>query len=283
MPTYKEALQVHEHYALDNGKEPSGIKILLLYFSQLSNTELYTHLSNNMPTDHYRAFQKAVDDYVIHSKPVQHITGEEVFFGHPFKVNKDVMIPRCETEELAEKSLMFIDEIFPDKTNIELLDIGTGSGCLAITLSLEEPRIQATAVDISQAALSVAKTNSEALSADVTFKQGNLLEPVKGKTFDVIISNPPYIPNDEALESIVKDHEPSLALFGGKDGLDPYRKILKDIKPYLNDPFLIAFEHAYDKAKELRKMIKKELKNVHIVQIKDMQGKDRMTFITKKK
>ncbi len=283
MPTYKEALKVHEHYALDNGKEASGVKILLLHFSKLSNTELYAHLSDDMPKNHYRAFQKAVDDYVIHSKPVQHMTGEEIFYGHAFKVNQDVMIPRCETEELAEKTLMLIDEHFPGKNPIEVLDVGTGSGCLAITLSLEEPRIKATAVDISQAALSVAKYNNDALETNVTFKQGSFLEPVKGQTFDVIVSNPPYIPNDEALESMVKDHEPNLALFGGKDGLDPYRTILKNIKDVLNDQFLIAFEHAYDKAKELKKLIKKELKHVHIMQIKDMQGKDRMTFITNKK
>ncbi len=282
MPTYHEALRINEQYAIDNGKEATAIKILLLHFSHTDSARLLGSMHETMPQKDYEKFLAAVDAYVIHSKPVQHITEEESFLGHKFKVNHTVMIPRCETEELAEKTLELIAQLFTDKTALRVLDIGTGSGCLAIALSLEDKRIHAFGTEISHEALQVAAENSEALGAGVTFKQGNLTEPVQGEKFDIIVSNPPYIPDDEKLEPIVKDYEPHLALFGGTDGLDYYRAILKQIPNLINDRFLIGFEHAYDKAKQLKKLIKKEMRNVKIVQLKDMQGKDRMTFITNK-
>ena len=173
---------------------------------------------------------------------------------------------------------MMYDELFASKP-VKVLDIGTGSGCLAITLALEEKNMTVTATDISEKALKVAKANAEKLNANVEFLLGDLFEPVKGRTFDIIVSNPAYIPDDEIVDAIVKDREPHVALFGGADGLDMYRRFLQEVKPFLSERYLIAFEHAFDKAKELKKLIKQNLPTATIVQKKDLQGKDRMTFI----
>lgn len=282
MVTYKEVLKINEQYALDNNKEPSAIKILLMHFTNFNQTKLVNNLDKAMPKERYQAFLKAVDDYIVKDVPVQHITKEEVFFGHTFEVGPEAMIPRCETEELVAHTLEIIDQHFSNHQDLSLLDIGTGSGCLAITLSLEDSRISATATEISDKALALAKKNNEQLKADVQFVQGDLMQPVNGQKFDIIISNPPYIPNEEYVEPLVKDHEPHIALFGGEDGLDYYRKIIRDIQPKLKAHYLIAFEHAWDKSKTIKKMVKKELKDVQIIQKKDMQGKDRMTFIMNK-
>jgi release factor glutamine methyltransferase len=280
MPTYKDALVINEQYAIDNAKEDSAIKVLLLHFSQMTSSELLLHLDDEMPDVQYRAFLYGVDRYIIHHIPVQHITGREYFFGYEFKVSPDVLIPRFETEELVANTLLLYDDLFNGK-EVDVVDIGTGSGCLAITLDLEETNMHVTATDISDKALLIAKTNNDRLGASVTFLEGDLLEPLSGKRFDIVISNPPYIPNDEYVEDIVKDQEPHLALFGGEDGLDLYRRILQGIDANLNETFLIAFEHAFDKAREIKALIKQHLPGVTIVQKKDMQGKDRMTFAYK--
>ncbi len=281
MPTYRQALQINEVYALDNGKEDTAIKILLLHFSKLNSSDLLLSLDKEMPEDSYQDFLYGVDRYVIKNIPVQHITGTEYFFGYEFNVNGDVLIPRFETEELVANMLLLYDEVF-DGMEVNTVDIGTGSGCLAITLDKEEPNMTVCATDISSEALAVARSNNEKLGANVTFIQGDMLKPLAGKKFDVIVSNPPYIPNEEYVEALVKENEPHVALFGGEDGLDFYRQIITGAKDLLNDKFIVGFEHAYDKAKELKRIIKKNFEDVEIIQKKDLQGKDRMTFIVKR-
>ncbi|QMS85401.1 peptide chain release factor N(5)-glutamine methyltransferase [Candidatus Xianfuyuplasma coldseepsis] len=280
MPSYREILQINEQYAIDNQKESTGIKILLLYFSQMSSTELLLHMDDDMPEEQYQDFLYGVDRYVIRNIPVQHITGEEYFFGYTFEVNEDVLIPRFETEELVANVLLIYDDVFGGQ-DVRVLDIGTGSGCLAITLDLEEPHMSVTATDISDAALAVAKRNNEKLGANVSFYQGDLTLPVQDQIFDIIVSNPPYIPENEYVEDVVVDHEPSIALFGGEDGLYFYRRIIQQVSSITPDKFILAFEHAFNTAKALRKLIQDHFPDATIVQKKDMQGKDRMTFVIK--
>lgn len=281
MPTYKEALDINEQYALDNGMETTGIKILMMHFSKLNNPDLFMKFDEEMPVENYKAFLKGVEEYVVNKRPVQHITGTEYFYGYSFFVNEDVLIPRFETEELVANVLMFYDEYFNDQT-VKVVDIGTGSGCLSVTLDKEESNMIVSASDISEKAIAVAKKNNADLEANVTFKIGDMLEPFYGEKFDILVSNPPYIPAEEHVEALVKDNEPHVALFGGSDGLDFYRIILKNAHKILNDKFMIAFEHAYDKAPELRGIINECFDDVEIIQKKDMQGKDRMTFVIKK-
>ena len=281
MPKFREILNINEQYALDNQKEDSGVKMLLMHFAKMDSSELLLSMDEEMPEKMYQDFLYGVDRYVAKNIPVQHIIGYQDFFGYEFKVNSDVLIPRFETEELLGNLLLIYEEVFESKS-IDVVDIGTGSGCLAITLDLEENNMHVTATDISEKALLVAKQNNKTLRGNVTFLQGDMLEPLKGMKFDMLVSNPPYIPNKEFVEDLVKDNEPSLALFGGEDGLDFYRAIIKDAESILNDKYIIAFEHAFNKAKELKKLIKKHIKDVEIIQKKDLQGKDRMTFIIKR-
>lgn len=281
MPTYRQALQINEVYALDNGKEDTAIKVLLLHFSQLSSSDLLLKFDEEMPEKQYEDLLYAIDKYIIHSIPVQHITGTEYFFGYEFIVNEDVLIPRFETEELVANMLLMYDEVF-DGEKVNIVDIGTGSGCLAVTLDKEEANMTVSATDISSKALAVAKENNAKMGTNVTFLQGDMLQPLKGQKFDIIISNPPYIPNEEFVEALVKEHEPHVALFGGTDGLDFYRQIITGAPELLNDKFIIGFEHAFNKAKEIKKMIRKNFEDVEIIQKKDLQGKDRMTFVVKR-
>jgi release factor glutamine methyltransferase len=281
MPTYREVLAINEQYALDNYKEDSGVKLLLLHFSKLSNADLLLAMDEQIPQEIYDNFLFGVDKYVTQNIPVQHIIGFEYFYGHKFAVSKDVLIPRYETEELVANVLMMYDEIFGGK-DVDVLDLGTGSGCLGVTLDLEEKHMNVTATDISDKALHTAKLNNDNLHAKVTFYQGDWYEPVQGKKYDIIVSNPPYIPNSEYVEDLVVDNEPDIALFGGEDGLDFYRVIISQAKEYVKDTYIIAFEHAYNKAEELKEIILEHLSGVEIIQKKDMQGKDRMTFIIKK-
>lgn len=281
MPTYREVLQINEKYALDNNKEDSGVKLLLLHFSKMSSANLLLSMDQEMPEDIYADFLYGVDRYIASNIPVQHILGYEYFYGHKFIVNSDVLIPRYETEELVANVLMMYDEVFDGK-DVNVLDLGTGSGCLAVTLDVEEPHMHVTATDISDEALETAKKNNQNLKGNVTFVQGDWFEPIEGQKFDIIVSNPPYIPDSEYVEDLVVDNEPTVALFGGEDGLDFYRHIIENAQGHLEDRFIIAFEHAYDKAKELKKIIQKHFTDVDIIQKKDMQGKDRMTFIIKK-
>ena len=281
MPTFREVLKINEQYAIDNLKEDSGVKLLMLHFSKMNSSNLLLSMDEEIPENVYQDFLYGVDKYVAKNIPVQHIIGYEEFYGHKFIVNGNVLIPRFETEELVANVLMYYDEVF-NSEEVNVVDIGTGSGCLAVTLDIEEKNMTVTATDISAEALEVAKLNNEKLKGNVTFIQGDMLKPLQGMKFDILVSNPPYIPNHEYVENLVIDNEPSVALFGGEDGLDFYKEIIKNAESILNDKYIIAFEHAYNKAKHLKKIIKKHIHNVEIIQIKDMQGKDRMTFVNKK-
>ena len=211
-------------------------------------------------------------------EPVQYIVGNVNFYGNVFKVNKNVLIPRFETEELIEKTLKY----FNDKNKaIKIVDLGTGSGCVAITLKKELPNSTIDAVDISIDALEVAKENAKLNNVDINFYHGNMLEPLSNK-YDLIISNPPYIDRNEPIMDIVKNNEPELALYADNAGLYYYEYILKNISDYLNDDYLIAFEIGYKQGQKIVDLCNKYLPNSKISIEKDLSDKDRFAFITPK-
>lgn len=208
--------------------------------------------------------------------PVQYIVGNVDFYGYEFKVNKNVLIPRFETEELVNKTINYIKKYID---NPKIVDLGTGSGCIAITLS-KELDVSVDAVDISDKALEVAQQNNEMNKSKVTFYKGNMLEPLN-KKYNVIISNPPYISRNEEIEDIVKNNEPELALYADNDGLYYYEKILKNASNYLEEKFLIAFEIGYLQGKKIKELALKYLGNVNVYIEKDLSEKDRFVFINK--
>lgn len=207
--------------------------------------------------------------------PVQYIVGNVDFYGYNFIVNENVLIPRFETEELVDRTIKYIRRFF-DKS-VKIVDLGCGSGCIDITLSLELG-ICVDAVDISSAALEVAKENCVRNNASVNYYLGNMLEPLNDK-YDVIISNPPYISYDEEIDDVVKNNEPSIALYADNDGLYFYEEILKKCKYYLNDKFLIAFEIGYTQGERIKEMALKCLGDVSVSIEKDLSGRDRFVFI----
>ncbi|HOO43909.1 MAG TPA: peptide chain release factor N(5)-glutamine methyltransferase [Bacillota bacterium] len=279
MATYRQALDFANKILRRNGKESSAGKLLLLHFSGLEPTELYSRYETEMPEKNYLDFIDGISKHVDENIPVQHIIGYVYFYGYRFIVNDQVLIPRFETEELVANVLMLYDEYFSGQM-VEVVDIGTGSGCLALTLKKEEPEhMQVTATDISESAISTAKENALALDVDVEFIVGDMLKPLTGRRFDILVSNPPYIPQNEEVDSIIYDNEPHVALFGGDDGLKFYRMILSEAHTILKQKSFIAFEHGYDKADQLRTLAKSFFPEANIYTLKDMQSRDRMTFI----
>lgn len=281
MPTYQSILKSNEKLARAHQLESSAIKLLMLHFAQLEATELYLSMDKEMPQDKQIAFEKAVNAYVFEQIPVQYLIGYVYFYGYKFIVDDRVLIPRFETEELVANVLMYYDEVFNGQM-VKLVDVGTGSGCLAIALTKEEVAFETYATDISHDALEVAKQNAINIGAKVNFIQGDMLEPLKGMKFDILVSNPPYIPSMEIVDQIIIKNEPKVALFGGDDGLKFYQIILSQASQILNERSIIAFEHGFDKAFAIREIAKTYFPNAEIFTIQDMQQKDRMTFILNK-
>lgn len=204
--------------------------------------------------------------------PVQYIIGNVDFYGITLKVNEDVLIPRFETEELVSKVIQYSSHF----RNPSIVDIGTGSGAIAITLK-KKLTSSVTATDISKKALNVAKENALENNVSINFKEGNLLEPLTEK-YDIVVSNPPYIAYDEEIMDVVKNNEPHLALYAPNNGIYYYEEILKNIKKYLNDKYLIAFEIGESQGKKIQELSKKYLDNEAIIE-KDLSGRDRFAFI----
>lgn len=209
-------------------------------------------------------------------KPVQYIVGNVDFYGYILDVNENVLIPRRETEELVEEVIKR-SKFF---SNPLIIDVGTGSGAIAITLS-KELNTHIYASDISNSALLVAKKNSINNKANVSFFEGDMLKPYINEKLkvDIIVSNPPYIMEDEEIQSIVKNNEPNLALYAKNNGLEFYDKILKDAKYILKDKFLIAFEIGVTQAEDIKRLALKYLGNVTVEVKKDLSDKNRFIFV----
>ena len=209
---------------------------------------------------------------------VQYIVGNTNFYGYDFKVNRNTLIPRFETELLVEKTYNYIKKYF-NKDNIKILDIGTGSGCIAITLNKLLNSCDITGIDISSEALEVAKENNIINNTNVKFIESDIFSNVSDK-YDVIISNPPYISYDDIeVMDIVKNNEPHLALYAKDNGLYFYDKIIKDSSKYLNDKFIMAFEIGYKQGKDITKIVNKYYKDINMSVEKDYSGRDRFVFI----
>lgn len=193
---------------------------------------------------------QAVLDRRLGHEPLAYIVGEREFYGRMFLTGPGVLIPRQETELLVERTLA----LAPPGASV--LDIGTGSGCIAITLKLERPDLQVTASDISSDALEVASRNAEHLGADVHMLQSNLFDSTGSDRWDWIVSNPPYVAISDPLEPEVKDFEPSQALYGGEDGLDFYRILAKEAGSRLTSDGHIALEIGAGQLPEVSEIFK---------------------------
>ena len=214
-------------------------RLLLQAASGLSHEAVIAEPDHRLTTEQILNFRNFVNRRLAH-EPVSRILGQREFFGRSFQVTKAVLDPRADTEALIELTLELIDDRF-----VEVLDIGTGSGAIIVTLLAERPQLTATAVDLSQDSLQVAEQNALAndVSGRIKFHQGSWFEGLMQK-FDLIVSNPPYIPHGDIanLEIDVREHDPHMALDGGQDGLIAYRAIASGASAHLNSRGLIIVE-----------------------------------------
>lgn len=254
------------------------VKILIAELLGKNPLELLTCLDQEVSLDKIELYKQEIDA-LKEGKPLQYVIGYVNFFGYKFRVNKNVLIPRFETEQLVENTLVYIKNNFQE--DIKILDIGCGSGVIGITLKKELPKAHVDLLDISKEALEVAKENAKNLAADVGFIHSDVFANVLDK-YDVIISNPPYIGLDEKIDSIVKENEPHIALYAGKEGLDVYDKILRNIKNHVNERYLIAFEIGCNQAPQITDIVDNYLGNIDVEVKKDLANKDRMLFVLKK-
>ncbi len=269
--TYQAFLNKQMKRADSLGKEREAIKLLVLELSGLDGANFFLKLTEELPVEEEKRFLTAIDKYLIDGIPVQHILGYSYFYGYRMIVNKEVLIPRPETEELVGYVLQKYDDVF-DGQKVDVVDVGTGSGAVAVALVKEEPNMSVYATDISETALEVAVQNAKNNDANVTFYLGDMLQPLieRNLKFDILVSNPPYIPEDEYVESIVKDNEPHVALFGGVDGMYFYDIILSNASKILKDINIIAFEHSYNKGEQMIALAKKYFPEGKVELIKDL-------------
>lgn len=252
-------------------------QLLLEHVLGLSGTSYYMALAEPFPADRRHALEEAINRKA-QGVPAQYIIGEQEFYGRPFEVTPAVLIPRPETELLVEAVLKYGQELTPRSNDrLQAIDIGTGSGAIAITLALQSKGWDLHASDISPDALEVAARNAKQLNADVEFRQGNLLEPFAGMAPDILVSNPPYIPAEdiEGLQPEVRDYEPRTALDGGPDGLNPYRIMMAQLPLLTAPPRLIAFELGMGQAEDVAELLRSVGHWEEIVTVPDLAGIDR--------
>lgn len=209
-------------------------------------------------------------------KPVEYVLGYTYFCSLKFEVNQDTLIPRSETEDLIYRLRNCIKEL--DKVDLNILDIGSGSGCIAITLNKMFNNAHVDSVDISLGALNVSKRNNTLNNTKVNFYLSDCFQNVNNK-YDVIVSNPPYIDIDSYVQESVLKYEPHSALFADNKGMAIYENIISNIDKYINRPAIACFEISPDLVTRLELLIKKELDNVDYYFEKDINGFDRFLFI----
>lgn len=276
---YKDALKNAKEKCIKAGVGDQAPLFLLLEITEKEAHNLYMEYEEEIEDSMLEEYNQKVER-LLTGEPLDHILGYSYFYGYRFAVDDRVLIPRPETEELVANVLSAYDDHFASQ-QATVIDVGSGSGAIAISLKLEETNLQVSASDISEDAVDVAIMNAKNLGADVTFLVGNMLDPFIEKNYqvDILVSNPPYIPKDEQMEESVVGYEPHLALFGGDDGLRFYREMFEKAHLVIKEKSILAFEMGYDQKETLTNEAKKYFKDDRIEVYKDMSGKDRMLFI----
>lgn len=257
------------------------IKILIAFFMKISLIKLYS-IKNDSINFKINDYWKQLKSY-RRGKPIQYITNLQNFYGYDFYVNYNVLIPRYETEELVDDINYIINKSFINHNKkIILIDIGTGSGAIAISLGLKNPNLIIYASDISNKALKVAKININKLNCkNIKLLQGNILEPFIKKKIkaDFLIFNPPYIKKKKKNRNYNNNYEPKIALFNNFDSLYFYRNIFKNYFNVIKKNGILCFEFDYNQKNNLEKLVKKYFPNQKYFFKKDINGKWRILFI----
>ena len=256
-------------------KEESLAKFLLMYMLDETSEQFSNKLSEELSVEQENRYFDLINKNINEDTPLSHLVGFDYFYDRKFKVTKDVLSPRMETEELIYKVLEYIKK--SKKDSFRILDLCTGSGIIAITLKKEivEKYTEIVASDISEKALSIAIENANNNNANITFIKSDLFDNISGK-FDLIISNPPYISYKDKI--IIKDsvlnYDPHLALFAEEDGIYFYRKIIENAVHYLSKDGVIFFEIGYDQKEKIFELGK--INNFITTVYKDINDRDRI-------
>ncbi|MBF2636837.1 peptide chain release factor N(5)-glutamine methyltransferase [Listeria welshimeri] len=274
MTQISQLLKNAEVILLEKGLDQNAAEILLETRMGLSRSELWMEMNRELEPNHEEQFQADFDRYLA-GEPVQYILKTAPFYGYDFLVTEDVLIPRPETEELVACAETFLKK----HPVMNVLDVCTGSGIIAIALKKAFPNITFTASDISGPALAVAKKNALLLNADIRFVETDLLETFKhnGERFDMIIANPPYISEAEktAMSDYVLKNEPSLALFAENDGMAIYERFVDNLKYVLNTSFWVGVEIGYTQGERVKQLFEKSYPHSTVLIHKDINSKDR--------
>lgn len=252
-------------------------KLILATLLDYDYLELTFHLNDIVDKQIAEKFYKCINN-IKNNIPIQYALNNVNFYGLDFYVDERVLIPRFETEELVYNSFNYIKKYFNDQAKI--LDLCAGSGCIGLTLKKLNPELDLTLSDLSPYALEVCNINKDKFKLDVKIVESDLFNNISEK-FDVIISNPPYVSEQDEIDELVLNNEPKMALFAEQNGLDFYDRILKKCEKYLNDRYMIAFEIGASQNNSIIALINKYLKDVNIITKKDMSNRDRMIFIFK--
>ena len=262
------------------GKEESLARFLLMYILDENSQQFTNNISEQLTKEKEELYFSLIDKHIEKNVPLSHLVGFEYFYDRKFKVTKDVLSPRMETEELIYKVIEYIKSI--NKNNIKILDLCTGSGIIGITLRKELgfKSVEVVASDISEEALKVAKENAIMNEAEVKFIQSDIFENINEK-FDIIVSNPPYIAyNDKiTMEDNVLNYDPHLALFAEEDGMYFYREIVENAKEYLEEDGIVFFEIGYDQREKILKLANENGFKAEVY--KDINGRDRMAILVR--
>lgn len=272
-----EVLQWASLFLENHQREPKVADILLQHYLNVPRSKFYTMMRDPVPEDVIKSFKSAIEAHAITGVPVQHLTGYEMFYGREFVVNKHVLIPRPETEELVQHVIQQAKE-----QPLTIVDVGTGSGIIALTLALELSHATVYATDISEGALEIAQKNAKKLQANVTFLAGDFLQPLLDDNIqiDIIVSNPPYIARTEEayLADTVKNFDPELALFAANNGLAAYSRIIDQSQQIVKPLAALAFEIGDTQGDAVQKLIKQTYPASNVQTIKDINKRDRIVF-----
>ncbi|WP_203649735.1 peptide chain release factor N(5)-glutamine methyltransferase [Secundilactobacillus yichangensis] len=274
--TYYEALKWASLFVQKEQLDESAASYLLQALSHLDQTHLLINYRKPIPAALDQRYIEAINQYVAGTPP-QYIIGTAPFYGEQFVVNKNVLIPRQETEELVEWILTANPQL-----TLSVLDVGTGSGAIGVTLKKQRPNWQVTLSDLSGAALKVAQENANRLNASVVTVQGDLLTPVAGSQFDLIVSNPPYISHGEEAEmdADVLASEPKIALFADHDGLAIYERLADQLKQGVVKTKQVFLEIGFQQGSTVKRIFKTRFPSASVTVRQDMAGHDRMVRIT---
>src|SRR5687767_8115719 len=273
----REASEILRDAGVPEARREAGS--LLSHVIGKDRTFLISHAEDRVSDEDLARFQQAVVRRA-RGEPLQYITGVQDFYGREFRVTPDVLIPRPETELLVEAAL----EVITDVRGPSICDVGTGSGCIAVTLLCERTDARAVAVDVSEAALKVAAQNAQVLGVGdrIELKLSNCFDALDRTTFDAIVSNPPYISSAAlaGLQREVRDHEPLVALSPGADGLSVIRRLLQDAPSFLNAGGHVVMEIGFDQGEAVQELI--EPKFWRLMEIRpDLQSIPRILVVQK--